>query len=271
MVSVVIDAHMKHSAWVLLATIALAPAFAYAGNGNAMAAAAEKERREERHDDRREDRRDTRYDRRDDRRDYRVDHRRDVRHDSRGYVLDARYGHNHYYPPRGYAVGVLPRGYVTVRYGRSPYYYHHGIWYRPGHSGFVVVRPAIGLYVPVLPPFYSTVWYRGVPYYYADDVYYRYRTDRREYEVSDPPPESETSTTQPAGSQADLFIYPKNGQSEEQQGKDRYECHSWAASQSGFDPTQPMGGVDDSQAAAKRADYQRAQTACLEARGYSVK
>jgi hypothetical protein len=29
--------------------------------------------------------------------------------------------------------------------------------------------------------------------------------------------------------------------------------------------------VDESQASAKRADYQRAQTACLEARGYSVK
>jgi hypothetical protein len=70
---------------------------------------------------------------------------------------------------------------------------------------------------------------------------------------------------------SELFIYPKNGQSEEQQSKDRYECHSWAASQSGFDPTQPLGGVEESEAPAKRADYQRAQTACLEARGYSVK
>ena len=40
---------------------------------------------------------------------------------------------------------------------------------------------------------------------------------------------------------------------------------------SGFDPTQPLGGVDESKAPAKRADYLRAQTACLEARGYSVK
>jgi hypothetical protein len=32
-----------------------------------------------------------------------------------------------------------------------------------------------------------------------------------------------------------------------------------------------LGGVEESQAASKRADYQRAQTACLEARGYSVK
>jgi hypothetical protein len=130
------------------------------------------------------------------------------------------------------------------------------------------VRPVVGLYVPVLPPFYTTVWYRGVPYYYADEVYYRYRADRREYEVSDPPPESEATTS---ATTTDIFIYPKNGQSEEQQAKDRYECHSWAANQTGFDPTQPMGGVDESKAGAKRADYLRAQTACLEARGYSVK
>ena len=37
----------------------------------------------------------------------------------------------------------------------------------------------------------------------------------------------------------DLFIYPNQGQSEEQQGKDRYECHSWAVQQTGFDPSNP--------------------------------
>ena len=36
---------------------------------------------------------------------------------------------------------------------------------------------------------------------------------------------------------ADLFIYPKAGQSQEQQGKDRYECHTWAVQQTGFDPS----------------------------------
>ena len=35
----------------------------------------------------------------------------------------------------------------------------------------------------------------------------------------------------------DLFIYPAKGQSQEQQDKDRYECHSWAVQQTGFDPT----------------------------------
>ncbi len=195
--------------------------------------------------------------------------RQEVRHDARGYVLDNRYNHNHYYPPRGYVVAGVPRGATIVRRGGVPYYFHEGIWYRPSGPRFVVVAPPVGLFVSTLPPFYTTVWWRGVPYYYADDTYYVWRPERHGYVVSEPPSESEV-TPQAAGG-GDLFIYPKNGQSEEQQAKDRYECHSWGSQQTGFDPTQSSGGVPESQAAAKRADYQRAMTACLEARGYSVK
>lgn len=36
-----------------------------------------------------------------------------------------------------------------------------------------------------------------------------------------------------------LMVYPKAGQSEEQQKKDRGECHVWAVEQSGFDPANP--------------------------------
>jgi hypothetical protein len=68
-----------------------------------------------------------------------------------------------------------------------------------------------------------------------------------------------------------VFIYPKNNQSDEQQSQDRYECHSWASGQSGFDPTKSAGGVAPQDANSKRADYNRAMTACLEGRGYSVK
>jgi OmpA family protein len=34
-----------------------------------------------------------------------------------------------------------------------------------------------------------------------------------------------------------MFIYPKNGQSLQKQDKDRYECHTWAVQQTGFDPS----------------------------------
>jgi hypothetical protein len=38
----------------------------------------------------------------------------------------------------------------------------------------------------------------------------------------------------------DMFIYPSKGQSQAQQDKDRYECHTWAVQQTGFDPSRPQ-------------------------------
>jgi hypothetical protein len=40
----------------------------------------------------------------------------------------------------------------------------------------------------------------------------------------------------PALPQVDVAAYPRNGQSDYQQRRDRFECHNWAVSQSGFDP-----------------------------------
>ena len=34
-----------------------------------------------------------------------------------------------------------------------------------------------------------------------------------------------------------LYVYPTKGQGPEQQNRDRYECHSWAVQQTGYDPT----------------------------------
>ncbi|MGH7907170.1 MAG: glycine zipper family protein [Candidatus Binataceae bacterium] len=38
----------------------------------------------------------------------------------------------------------------------------------------------------------------------------------------------------------DIYIYPAKGQSQAQQDKDRYECHSWAVKQTGYDPSKPQ-------------------------------
>ena len=43
--------------------------------------------------------------------------------------------------------------------------------------------------------------------------------------------------------QSQLYVYPQQGQSEEQQSKDRFECHNWAVQQSGFDPGNPPRGA----------------------------
>lgn len=61
------------------------------------------------------------------------------------------------------------------------------------------------------------------------------------------------------------------GWSRAAQADDRYSCHQWAVSQTGFDPTQPPGGAPEAQKVEKRADYQRAMGACLDGRGYTVK
>jgi hypothetical protein len=188
-----------------------------------------------------------------------------------GYKLDHRYHHDRYYPPRGRVVKGLPHGYRAVPYHGQHYYYYGGVWYRPHGTRFVVIRPPVGLFVSVLPPFYTTIWVAGagLPYYYADGVYYVWRPAERGYVVTQAPPESAV-TSLPTTSE-ELFIYPKSGQSEQQQATDRYECHRWAVGQTGFDPTQPLADASGMIIAEKRAAYQRAMTACLEARGYSVK
>jgi hypothetical protein len=71
-----------------------------------------------------------------------------------------------------------------------------------------------------------------------------------------PPPQVSNQAAAPQGDK-DLFAYPKTGQSAEQQNRDRQECRNWAASQTGSG-TDGEGNL-------------RAQAACLEGRGYSVK
>jgi hypothetical protein len=190
--------------------------------------------------------------------------------------MDGRFNHNHYYPSRGFYVHDLPRDRVIVggpRGGR--YWYSGGVWYSSGPRGFVVIGAPVGVFVPVLPPYYTTVWLGGVPYYYANDTYYAWRDTNQQYEVVDPPGDPNAASTDapppPPSQNGDVFVYPKNGQSEEDQSRDKYECHKWAQGESGFDPTQPSGGVSPDQTNTKRAAYQRAMGACLEGRGYSVK
>ncbi len=178
---------------------------------------------------------------------------------------DSRHRHDRYYPSRGHAIKALPHGHRVVFHGRDRFFFHGGVWYRPSGPRFIVVAPPVGLFLPILPPYYTTVWVGGAPYYYANDVYYAHRGDG--YVVVDPP-QSDVSEAPPPADQ--LFIYPRLGQTEQQQADDRYDCHRWAVGQTGFDPTQPPG-APEAQRADKRADYQRAMSACLDGRGYTVK
>jgi hypothetical protein len=122
------------------------------------------------------------------------------------------------------------------------------------------------------------VWFGGIPYYYADNVYYTWQPDQNGYAVADPPndPNDPNTASEPSAppappdnTQQDLIIYPKNGQSKDQQAADQFECHTWAKGQTGFDPTQPGGGQPGG-SSMSRSNYDRAMSACLQARGYQV-
>ena len=176
--------------------------------------------------------------------------------------------------------------YAGNAYYRGGHYWGGGYW-RGGYWPHVWYRPGWVWCYPVLPFGYATFWWGGFPYYYWNNLYYTWNAGYNGYVVTDPPPvaggydDSAGSadpgevTAAPAGQQdfapsgaagSDVFVYPRNGQTEQQAGTDRYECHSWAVNQTGFDPTRSQqsgsGGV---------ADYRRAMIACLDARGYSAR
>jgi hypothetical protein len=185
-------------------------------------------------------------------------------HDSHGSYgghvqLDQRYHHDHYYPARGYAVPVLPRGALGIGYGGGQFFFHGGVWFRPYGGRFVVSVPPFGIVVPLLPPAYATLWIGGAPYYYANGVYYA-AAPGQGYVVVEPPLGAESAqpvTTPAPPALPDPIIYPRNNQSPGQSEADRADCNRWAG-------VQP-GAVSD------MSIFQRAFAACLDGRGYTVR
>ena len=188
-------------------------------------------------------------------------------HGFRGHdFVDSRYNHNHSYPSRGHFVDELPGGHHVVVHRGTRFFFFGGVWYRPYGPRFEIIAPPFGIVVPFLPPYYTTIWVGGIPYYYANEVYYVQNPGG--YMVVEPP---NGEVVQAPSSVAQLFIYPRKGQSEQQQANDRYECHRWGVGQTGYDPTQPPGGLSQDQMTQKYADYKHAMSACLDGRGYTVK
>jgi len=178
---------------------------------------------------------------------------------------DRAHGHDHYYPSSGLHVRTLPPRANLIVWANTRYWFSDGIWYAALPTGYIVARPPFGIVVPVLPVFRTVVVLGGVTYFYVNGVYYIERPIGG-YEVVPPPVTSVGNTT---GAPGRLYVYPREGQSPEHQATDEYECHRWAVSQSGFDPTPAATGQPTN--VTHRADYVRAQTACLEARGYTVR
>ena len=185
-------------------------------------------------------------------------------------VYDTRYHHDHYYPAVGFVAPGLPRGSLSIGFGGGSYWFSGGVWYQPWARGFRVIVPPVGILVPLLPLDYVTLRIGGAPYYYANGVYYSAAPGG--YVVVNPPPQADGAVAQPSPPPApprpDPIFYPRNGQSPQQQGQDKFECHNWAKGQTGFDPTsQASSGASP----ATRSAYGRAMAACLDARGYTVR
>ena len=62
----------------------------------------------------------------------------------------------------------------------------------------------------------------------------------------------------------DLFVYPAQGQSNDQMEKDKFECYNWAKGQTGFDPMQmpTASSPPPSQDKEKRGRQHTRQVAC---------
>jgi len=176
----------------------------------------------------------------------------------------------------GYATGRVGAGYAGgSAYYHGAHYWGGGYWHG-AYWPYCYYRPGWVWYYPVLPYGYATFWWGAVPYYYYNNLYYTWSPGYNGYVVTDPPPSGgsyDDSGAAPDGSAApegpagsDVYVYPRNGQSEQQASTDRYECHSWAVNQTGFDPTRSQQNGTGTV-----GDYRRAMIACLDARGYSAR
>jgi hypothetical protein len=137
----------------------------------------------------------------------------------------------------------------------------HGGWSIPNH----------GFYFASIPSYCKLVYWEGVPYYYADDVYYEWIGTAGAYQEVRPPAGLAEQIDAQVPVVTELFVFPNGDQTNEQLEGDREACHRWAVQQVGFDPrAAPPPTKASDRSAAKRANYLRADEACLEARDYSV-
>jgi hypothetical protein len=158
--------------------------------------------------------------------------------------------------------GVLAPSSVMAqhRYGGWGGGYRHGGW-GYGYGGVVGVLPALATVLTI----------GAITYWVADGQYYR-AAPAGGYVVVAPPagvaaPAAGSDAAPPNTDR--LYIYPRDAQPADKQAADEYDCHKWAVGQTGFDPVAvSSGGAISTE---QKRHYQRAQSACLDARGYTVR
>jgi hypothetical protein len=200
---------------------------------------------------------------------------------------DLNHNHDHVYPDRGSVVRDLPHGAMVVNYAGMSYHFSDGVWFEPRGPAYLVIEPPIGLVVPTLPQFMTPLNTGTETILYANDTYYRARPDIGGYEVVNDPIDAQVAPDASGGAAVATALAapvataaaapppttapvaaagtPAAAKPPEQQARDQYECYRFAVTQSGFDPMR----VGSSQTATQQSDYERAHSACLQARGYA--
>ncbi len=72
-----------------------------------------------------------------------------------------------------HVIHKIPERHTVVVHGRERYHYHSGRFYRPWNSGFILVRPPLGLIMLNIPIGSRMVISAGITYHVFGDVYYR--------------------------------------------------------------------------------------------------
>ena len=168
---------------------------------------------------------------------------------------------------------VLPFGYATYYWGGNPYYYYDGGYYSwdPDYNGYVATDPppvADGSGSDQPPP--SDEGSQSQQSYDMQPQTYAPPPANPNSMATPPPAQPVAAPANPgprnfSGGVSDIVAYPRNGQSEQQTSTDKFECHKWSVSQTGFDPTRSINLEGTA------ADYRRAMGACMDARGYTVR
>jgi len=160
----------------------------------------------------------------------------------------------------------------------SNYFYRDGRYYRYQSGRYLSVNAPIGARVSFLPTSAVSISYGNHRYFRVGLTWYLGHNNY--YEVIERPPvvvERQVIVQEPQYSEqasyetsydeqrVQLVIYPANGQSENQQDRDNYECYRWSRDESSYDPTEPYQDLNNKEV------YIRAMTACMESRGYTVR
>jgi len=172
-----------------------------------------------------------------------------------------------HYHPVGYRIHRIPHHYIRIYVSNLPFFYFGGIYYRELDDGYIVVDAPIGAVVTELPLGYIAFNNGFDTYFYVNSTYYRWSDSETAFVVVAKPNGADEAVEE--ATRERIFAYPNAGQSEEQQAKDRYECHQWAVSETNVDPT--LEDENEELALEDVTNYRRALSACLEGRDYSVK